>query len=83
MKEFFNEGDLEHEKGLPVSFLCDRNTTIIQKGQINFIKRIVLPTFLLLNRLIPTIKGYVDNLYENIEIYQKQLDEMNDKNNQS
>ena len=83
MKEFFNEGDLEREKGLPMNFLCDRNTTIIQKGQINFIKGIVLPTFLLLNRLIPSIKGYVNNLYENIEIYNKQLEEMNDKNNQS
>lgn len=83
MKKFFNEGDLEREKGLLMNFLCNRNTTIIQKGQINFIKGIVLPTFLLLNRLIPTIKGYVDKLYENIEIYQKQLDEMNNKNHQS
>lgn len=25
--EFFNQGDIEKEKGLPVSFLCDRETT--------------------------------------------------------
>ena len=26
-EEFFNQGDIEKEKGLPVSFLCDRETT--------------------------------------------------------
>ena len=83
MKEFFSEGDLEHEKGLPINFLCDKNTTIIQQGQINFIKGSVLPTFLLLNHLVPTIKEYIDNLYENIEIYQKQLDEINGQHNES
>lgn len=30
--EFFYQGDIEKQKGLPVSFLCDRDTTEIVKG---------------------------------------------------
>ena len=31
-EEFFAQGDLEKEKGLPVSMLCDRNTTHVAKS---------------------------------------------------
>ena len=31
-EEFFNQGDLEREAGLPVSFLCDRTTTNVAKN---------------------------------------------------
>lgn len=27
--EFFDQGDLERESNLPISFLCDRNTNIV------------------------------------------------------
>lgn len=35
--EFFAQGDLEREKGLPVSMLCDRQTTHVAKSQPGFI----------------------------------------------
>ena len=28
-EEFFAQGDIERDNGLPISMLCDRNTTII------------------------------------------------------
>ena len=31
-EEFFEQGDLEKEKNLPVSFLCDRETTGVAKS---------------------------------------------------
>ena len=42
IQEFFAQGDLEKGKGLPVSMFCDRETTVISKAQVGFIKNIVL-----------------------------------------
>lgn len=36
-EEFFMQGDLEKEKNLPVSMLCDRTTTHVAKSQPGFI----------------------------------------------
>ena len=74
--EFFNQGDVEKSKGLPVSMLCDRETTFIPKTQIGFINFIVIPQFEIMKNLIPEIKNYIDyvqiNLKRNEELCQKQ-----------
>ncbi|XP_076350996.1 dual specificity calcium/calmodulin-dependent 3',5'-cyclic nucleotide phosphodiesterase 1A-like isoform X2 [Tachypleus tridentatus] len=44
MEEFFQQGDKEHEMGLPYSPLCDRNTTLVAESQIGFIDFIVAPS---------------------------------------
>merc|ERR1711879_1135241 len=44
-EEFFNQGDMEAEKGLPVSFLCDRHTAKVNKSQVGFIKFMITPFF--------------------------------------
>lgn len=31
-EEFFQQGDLEQSKGLPISMLCDRTTTHVAKS---------------------------------------------------
>ena len=31
-EEFFHQGDIEKQEGLPVSFLCDRDTVRIPQG---------------------------------------------------
>jgi hypothetical protein len=72
--EFFIQGDLEKQEGLPVSFLCDRNTTNIPKSQIGFINSIVFPLFKILCFVIPKVKYYETNLEENTEIWKKQLE---------
>jgi len=44
-EEFFNQGDMEAQKGLPVSFLCDRHTTKVNKSQVGFLKFMISPFF--------------------------------------
>lgn len=44
-EEFFSQGDMEAEKGLPVSFLCDRHTTKVNKSQVGFIQFMITPFF--------------------------------------
>lgn len=34
LEEFFRQGDMERELGLPFSPLCDRNTTLVAESQI-------------------------------------------------
>uniref|UniRef100_A0A182NUQ0 Phosphodiesterase n=1 Tax=Anopheles dirus TaxID=7168 RepID=A0A182NUQ0_9DIPT len=44
LEEFFRQGDLERELGLPFSPLCDRNNTLVAESQIGFIEFIVEPS---------------------------------------
>ncbi|XP_066902367.1 dual specificity calcium/calmodulin-dependent 3',5'-cyclic nucleotide phosphodiesterase 1 isoform X2 [Halyomorpha halys] len=44
LEEFFRQGDMERELGLPFSPLCDRNNTMIAESQIGFIDFIVEPS---------------------------------------
>lgn len=44
-EEFFSQGDMETQKGLPVSFLCDRHTTKVNKSQVGFLKFMISPFF--------------------------------------
>lgn len=69
LNEFFNQGDLEKKKNLPISFMCDRDTTSRPKTQMGFMTRIVKPYFELYCNMIPEIKPYIDNLGINYERY--------------
>ena len=44
-EEFFKQGDLEKDKGLPVSFLCDRENTKVNKMQAGFLNGVVIPLY--------------------------------------
>lgn len=78
-EEFFNQGDMEKNEKLPVSFLCDRNTTNIPKSQVGFITNIVLPCFKVLTQLLPSCDFLLKNLYTNLECWKKE-DEANTLN---
>jgi hypothetical protein len=69
--EFFNQGDLEKIKGLPVSLLCDRATTSISKSQIGFINFVVLPTFDALTQIMPEIHEYTNKIKQNLKKYEE------------
>ena len=43
--EFFKQGDLEKEKGLNVSLLCDRDNIVINKAMICFINFVFKTNF--------------------------------------
>jgi hypothetical protein len=48
-EEFFNQGDIEKDKGMPVSMYCDRDNTNIAKSQTGFIQNLVLPLYEVVN----------------------------------
>lgn len=68
--EFFTQGDLEKKKGLPVSLLCDRETTNVNKSQIGFINFVVSPTFDAMMNIIPEISPYMDTIKANLKRYE-------------
>jgi 3'5'-cyclic nucleotide phosphodiesterase len=43
LEEFFMQGDMEKNEGLPVSPMCDRATVSVPMSQINFIEFVVAP----------------------------------------
>ena len=70
-QEFFKEGDIEKKEGLPVTFLCDRETTKVPRSQINFINFVVMPGFNILVTLFTECKDYVTNCENNINEWKK------------
>jgi 3'5'-cyclic nucleotide phosphodiesterase len=55
LEEFFRQGDLERELGLPFSPLCDRNNTLVAESQIGFIEFIVEPSMGVCSDMLETI----------------------------
>jgi hypothetical protein len=78
MNEFYLQGDKEKELGIPVSFLCDRNTTTIPQGQLGFIEGVVLPFYSVFVEFFPGLQYTIDNLIENKKIF-KELKENDEK----
>ncbi len=66
--EFFNQGDLEKAKGLPVSMLCDRTTVKVNKSQVGFISFVVLPQFEMMLNIMPEVQPYLDALMSNLKV---------------
>jgi hypothetical protein len=56
VNEFFAQGDKEKELSLPVSPLCDKETTKTADSQIGFLQFVVQPAFVLLGDIIPRVK---------------------------
>ena len=66
-EEFFHQGDIEKDKGLPVSFLCDRETTQISQSQPGFVNFILAPLFAQVSILMPEVAQLEANALENAE----------------
>ena len=73
--EFWDQGDKEKEKGLPVSFLCDRDKVDIPSSQIGFIKGFILSSFDCLVNIFPKLKYTTDNAEENINQWKRLKEE--------
>jgi len=69
--EFFKQGDLEKKSSLPISLLCDRSTTNIDKSQIGFMNFVVIPTFEAMLNLMPEVQPFMDNLKSNLKKYEE------------
>lgn len=66
-QEFHNQGDSEKKLGLTISFLCDRATANLPASQVSFINGIVLPTFQLIQKLLPLTYVYVEMITKSKE----------------
>uniref|UniRef100_A0A1A9V852 Phosphodiesterase n=1 Tax=Glossina austeni TaxID=7395 RepID=A0A1A9V852_GLOAU len=60
LEEFFRQGDLERELGLPFSPLCDRNNTLVAESQIGFIDFIVDPSMTIMSDMLEHILSKVN-----------------------
>ena len=69
--EFFNQGDEEKKLGLPVTILCDRETTSKSKSQMGFINFVVKPTFELVSIFAPDATLYLQNIEINLGLYEQ------------
>ena len=78
-EEFFAQGDAEREKNLPISFLCDRNTTFVAKSQPGFLGFVVLPLWRSMVEVIPACKPVIDQLVENSETWKNYTETEQDK----
>ena len=79
--EFFNQGDLEKKKGLPISFNCDRKTVSLPHSQVGFMDAIVSPLFTVLHEYFPQLSFTLDNLKTNYEYYNNLKKEKNKNKN--
>ncbi|XP_069696764.1 dual specificity calcium/calmodulin-dependent 3',5'-cyclic nucleotide phosphodiesterase 1-like [Periplaneta americana] len=57
LEEFFRQGDMERDLGLPFSPLCDRNNTLVAESQIGFIEFIVEPSMAVCSDMLEAILG--------------------------
>lgn len=77
MEEFWHQGDVEKELGIPVSFLCERKDAFIGKGQIGFIQGIIYPGARAVTSILPDLNYMLKNLEENVMKWQEYLDNRN------
>jgi len=81
-QEFFEQGDQERDRNLPITHLCDKYTVNVGKSQIGFIDFVVAPLLILLKEILPPLD--ISNLETNkakwkelIEQYDKDLANLN------
>lgn len=75
MEEFWDQGDVERNKKLPISFLCDRTTAEVPKSQIGFIKGIIIPSFDVLIDILPGLAFLREEIDKNLEEWGKLAEE--------
>ena len=78
-EEFFDEGDLEKEQNLPISFLCDRSSVQITQSQPGFMNYIVIPLFSTVADLMPGLKHLEDAGKDNLANWQQYEETEKDK----
>ena len=78
-EEFWIQGDIEKNKGMPISFLCDRNKVDIPSSQIGFIRAFIITTYDCLVSMFPSLKYTLDYANNNLKEWQKLLDQHRSK----
>jgi len=66
MAEFFNQGDMEKEKGIPVQVLNDRDKVNKPNSQVGFIEFMIAPMVEAMVNLFSPLDGLADHLGNNV-----------------
>jgi cAMP-specific phosphodiesterase len=74
-QELFAQGDLERERGLKVTPVCDRNCNTIVQLQKNFIDFVACPFFTAVVEALPSLHGTFDHLHVNRGLWDAYTDE--------
>ena len=70
MEEFWRQGDLEREEGLPISPMCDRDNTNVCKAQMGFIDYVAKPMWSIWSDLVsPHANVMMSNMKDNRKFY--------------
>lgn len=70
---------MESQQGLPVSFLCDRHTTKVNKSQVGFLKFMISPFFTTFCSFLKSSGNNAsDRLLENIAFNSKEWQRLAD-----
>jgi hypothetical protein len=69
MEEFFEQGDLERKKGLPIGPLNDREKTNFPLSQVSFIEFFVAPLALATVRVLAPLEALVETLVVNSRLW--------------
>lgn len=59
-EEFFMQGDIERSREIPISMLCDRNSTNVAGAQPGFVNFVTLPVYNPLSNIFPVLVECVD-----------------------
>jgi len=70
-EEFWAQGDQERERGLPISFMCDRYNIDVPASQIGFLRGFILSSFDTLVEMFPKLQFTIDNAENNIKQWTK------------
>lgn len=79
LNEFFDQGDMEKQLGLPITPIMDRDTVVKSKSQTWFITNVSLPLFIKLNLTID-VTQMVNGLKANQKEYQLAADQFDRDN---
>ncbi|CAI2387561.1 unnamed protein product [Moneuplotes crassus] len=74
-EEFFYQGDIELELGIPVSAMTDRINTNIATAQLGFIDFVIKPTFEIWSQYLSSVKIHLDTLVANRKRWEEMEDE--------
>ncbi len=67
------QGDIEKQKGMPVSPQCDREKVEIARSQLAFLERVVKPCYLTLQMLAPNAAGIALHIVEGARAHWESL----------
>lgn len=78
MQEFWSQGDRERSRGLPVTYMMDREATNVGKSQVGFIDVIVSPVFLSFKEILPKFEGCCQALQTNKDLWAARINDPDD-----